>query len=272
MKQKIIAMCVCFGILLGGGQAVMAAFAPSDQVRAVQQALNEAGYDCGKADGLAGKKTEAAVRAFEKDKGLPVDGVIDDALLELLGITGTEKPEAEKAEAEKTEAEKAEEKQKEVTYSSCSVGELVFDVPDEWIRSGSADGAEGAAVVFTVKEKPKTTVSITVPDRDDVAEDPGDQLLKDLAEEAMQRITGRSYDGKAEVYTLSNGSHAAMITGEQDDSDAEAGHDGQWLFCAFADTHAVSVLLTSGDPDVFSGNLADELDRVMTSFKGNAGE
>lgn len=46
-----------------------------DAVKAFQQALNDAGYDCGKADGDFGGKTEAAVSAFENDTGMTVDGV-----------------------------------------------------------------------------------------------------------------------------------------------------------------------------------------------------
>jgi len=55
-------------------------------VKAVQEALNAAGFDCGSPDGKAGSKTEAAIRAFEQDKGINVNGVITDELLEALGI------------------------------------------------------------------------------------------------------------------------------------------------------------------------------------------
>lgn len=47
----------------------------SDAVRHLQEALNAAGYDCGKADGIFGKKTEAAIKQFQQDQGMDPDGV-----------------------------------------------------------------------------------------------------------------------------------------------------------------------------------------------------
>lgn len=46
----------------------------SDEVKALQQALNDLGYDVGAADGWFGKKTATAVRKFQSDNDLTVDG------------------------------------------------------------------------------------------------------------------------------------------------------------------------------------------------------
>lgn len=43
-------------------------------IAAIQRALLARGYDPGPADGIAGRRTEAAVRAFQRDAGLTVDG------------------------------------------------------------------------------------------------------------------------------------------------------------------------------------------------------
>lgn len=45
------------------------------QVKVLQFLLNEFGYDCGEADGIFGKKTTAAVKAYQKAKGLTADGI-----------------------------------------------------------------------------------------------------------------------------------------------------------------------------------------------------
>ena len=45
------------------------------QVMVLQFLLNEFGYDCGEADGIFGKKTVAAVKAYQKAKGLTQDGI-----------------------------------------------------------------------------------------------------------------------------------------------------------------------------------------------------
>ncbi len=47
----------------------------SYQVGVLQFKLNQLGYKCGKVDGNFGANTEKAVRKFQKDKGLVVDGL-----------------------------------------------------------------------------------------------------------------------------------------------------------------------------------------------------
>ena len=62
-------------------------YTDKETVKKVQQALNDAGYDCGTPDGIAGKKTESAIKAFQAANGLEQTGVIDDQLLEALGLS-----------------------------------------------------------------------------------------------------------------------------------------------------------------------------------------
>ena len=59
-------------------------FAPRDLTAMAQRALAELGYDPGPADGLLGTRTEAALRAFQTQAGLPVDGQVDDQVLDAL--------------------------------------------------------------------------------------------------------------------------------------------------------------------------------------------
>ena len=55
-------------------------------VKALQEALNAAGCDCGRADGAFGGRTESAVRAFETAHGLEADGIAWPGVLKLLGL------------------------------------------------------------------------------------------------------------------------------------------------------------------------------------------
>lgn len=55
-------------------------------IKQAQTALNEAGYDCGKPDGIAGKGTAGAVTNYQTDKGLNITGTITHELLISLGI------------------------------------------------------------------------------------------------------------------------------------------------------------------------------------------
>jgi len=53
-------------------------------VRTVQTLLIEQGYLKGEADGIAGPMTAAAIKKFQKDKGLEVDGICGAATFEVL--------------------------------------------------------------------------------------------------------------------------------------------------------------------------------------------
>lgn len=55
--------------------------APNDEnVRNIQAGLQRLGYDPGPADGRYGPKTETAIRQFQQDNGLPVDGQPTEAV------------------------------------------------------------------------------------------------------------------------------------------------------------------------------------------------
>ena len=55
-------------------------------VRQVQRALQEDGYYTGDNRGNFCFETRVAVRRYQRDKGLPITGKIDDALLKSLGL------------------------------------------------------------------------------------------------------------------------------------------------------------------------------------------
>jgi len=48
---------------------------PVEDLTGVQARLNNLGYDCGPVDGINGPRTQAAVRAFQKDHGMDIDGI-----------------------------------------------------------------------------------------------------------------------------------------------------------------------------------------------------
>ncbi|WMM25637.1 peptidoglycan-binding protein [Tissierella sp. MB52-C2] len=56
------------------------------EIKKIQEKLNELGYDCGKADGIAGEKTKEAIKAFQKDNGLTADRIAGTKTKETLGI------------------------------------------------------------------------------------------------------------------------------------------------------------------------------------------
>lgn len=58
----------------------------TDEIKKAQEKLNELGYDCGTPDGKIGKKTTAAIKKFQEDKGLTVDGILGTKTKKELGI------------------------------------------------------------------------------------------------------------------------------------------------------------------------------------------
>lgn len=54
------------------------------EVREIQEWLNRLGYESGEADGLVGRRTRAAARAFQAEAGLPADGYLTHELMEML--------------------------------------------------------------------------------------------------------------------------------------------------------------------------------------------
>ncbi|WP_431856048.1 peptidoglycan-binding domain-containing protein [Azospirillum sp.] len=49
-----------------------------------QEQLNERGFNAGTADGKPGSRTQAAIRAYQKKAGLPVDGCVSKELVDHL--------------------------------------------------------------------------------------------------------------------------------------------------------------------------------------------
>ncbi len=55
-----------------------------DDIKLIQTALKQLGFDAGDADGIPGSKTRAAVRDYQRANGLPIDGYVGYQLLQNL--------------------------------------------------------------------------------------------------------------------------------------------------------------------------------------------
>jgi N-acetylmuramoyl-L-alanine amidase len=55
-----------------------------DDVREIQRYLNRLGFHAGREDGIFGQQTDQAVRAFQRNLGLPVDGIVGSSTIEYL--------------------------------------------------------------------------------------------------------------------------------------------------------------------------------------------
>ena len=107
-----------------------------ETVKEVQAALNEAGFDCGTPDGIAGNNTKNAISEYQKANGLTVTGEIDDKLLESLfppeEPEETEAPTEEAKPAEETTESTAKaEKPAEDKKADTSGGEAQYGMTEE---------------------------------------------------------------------------------------------------------------------------------------------
>jgi peptidoglycan hydrolase-like protein with peptidoglycan-binding domain len=71
-----------------------------DEVKKLQEALKAKGEDPGSMDGVMGRKTHAALKAFQKANGLKMTGTLNHETAEKLGVqlaatTGTQEMKAE---------------------------------------------------------------------------------------------------------------------------------------------------------------------------------
>ena len=69
-----------------------------EDVKRVQQALKDKGFDPGLIDGDFGPATEAAAIGFQKSEGLSADGVVGQKTLKALGIVAADAPDTFKSE------------------------------------------------------------------------------------------------------------------------------------------------------------------------------
>ncbi len=82
---------VALAVLMVMSVTVFAAYRSGDRgekVKEIQTRLKRWGYYTGNIDGIYGKKTVAAVKYFQRQNGLTVDGICGEQTLAALGISG----------------------------------------------------------------------------------------------------------------------------------------------------------------------------------------
>ncbi len=132
MKKQITALLI--GSMLLSGMSVYAqTYTDADTIKAVQTALNEAGFDCGEADGIIGSRTRAALQSYQLAHGLETSEEINDEVLVSMGL----------AEAE-TEA----------AGSHSDISETDTDTPT--VPAGETDGADGSDETAGTEETDET--------------------------------------------------------------------------------------------------------------------
>lgn len=130
MNRKKFSACLLAGLLaVTGTTAYAQVYNDAETVKKVQEKLNEAGFECGTADGIAGSKTTSALQAYQTANQLEPSGEIDDALLESMGLAENS-AETETAETEASEAVETETAEAAETEAAEAVEEQVSEEGD----------------------------------------------------------------------------------------------------------------------------------------------
>lgn len=89
-----LTLCLILSAIGGAalGDRALSSGSKGSEVKELQQKLTQLGYQLGKADGIFGEKTEAAVKRFQQNRGLKVDGIAGEKTIkELKRLTGESK-------------------------------------------------------------------------------------------------------------------------------------------------------------------------------------
>jgi len=188
--------------------AIAATYTDKDTVKKVQQALNDAGYNCGTPDGVAGKKTAAAITQYQTDKGLEATGTIDDALLEAMGLAEAEavQPATDQGQEEPIQEEAASE---EEASEEAEVSEEAEAAPSETVATGKPveiDNTWPALLTYLFDDFAQTIYS-GLGQIENVTGDPLDCVWLDAGNNAV--ISDTSEEG---VYQISINGEENMLT------------------------------------------------------------
>lgn len=85
-------------------QPIQASQLSAEQIRQVQQKLNQEGFHAGQVDGKWSSETQTAIRNFQKKKGIQVTGQLDERTLDELGLDADEFRQKSQSGSGKTES------------------------------------------------------------------------------------------------------------------------------------------------------------------------
>jgi len=107
--MKTLLCIVSFGALIAFAWplATLEATLYSQDIQQAQMKLKELGYDPGPSDGIWGSRTEAAVLAFQKDRGLSITGELDNSTRAELGLAAPQTPRRLKVRGEVVKIERS---------------------------------------------------------------------------------------------------------------------------------------------------------------------
>ena len=163
-------LCLFSAMCLGSvAMAELSRGARGDEVARVQQSLIKLGYLNDVADGIFGEKTAAAVSAFQRAKGLPATGVVDDATAQALEVAVQVLESASRVPAAATQAPEADTQTPEAGTQAPEAGtqtpEAETQAPEEDAQAQEAaqTGVAGMPIVEDEPIEQEESATVEVP-------------------------------------------------------------------------------------------------------------
>src|SRR5579871_1569352 len=154
---------VALSAILAGG---LMGFAPAAQarghsektVRGAQEQLKDDGYYKGSVDGIDGPQTRAAIRSFQRDKNLKVNGKLDRQSRDKLGVRSDDEASRSTAEANRStgEADRSE-LSTAAAPSSAAVSSAQRRLRDKGFYKGDVTGSMTAETRSALREYQKNS-------------------------------------------------------------------------------------------------------------------
>jgi peptidoglycan hydrolase-like protein with peptidoglycan-binding domain len=86
MRYIALVLLIAVSGVLGLSLVPSASAASSEEIRTVQQSLNDKGYDAGPVDGVVGPRTRAGIRQYQASEKLTITGRLDAETAGKLGV------------------------------------------------------------------------------------------------------------------------------------------------------------------------------------------
>lgn len=165
------------------------------EVRRIQTALKRQGYYSGAVDGIYGSATQAAVRKFQANKGLSVDGICGSETLSALGIGGTAS--TFRRGSSGSDVEKIQQKLRSWGYYSGAVDGIYGSATETAIKQFQAKNGLAVDGICGVRTLEALGLSSLATSSHSVSADNGNVYL--LARIISAEARGESYQGQVAV-------------------------------------------------------------------------
>ncbi len=162
MKKRIAVLLLGCSLAFGMSAGAQV-YSDTATVQAVQEKLNEAGFECGTADGIAGLKTAQAISDYQAANGLEQTGEIDDELLAAMGLGDADEEAEDSAETEAAADAQGEEAAETADAADASESSAQVLNANQIVVSAGV-GEDGTSIVYEAQNGSENGAFVNIKD------------------------------------------------------------------------------------------------------------